>query len=79
MSEELKTKNKLVGLKQSIPAIEQGKAIKAFLAKDTEVHIRNKILTKCLENAVPVEYAESMRSLGEACGIDVGAAVAVLL
>ena len=79
MLDELKTKNKYVGLKQSTSAIEQGIAVKAFLAKDTEVSIRNKILAKCLENAVPIEYAESMKSLGETCGIDVGAAVVVLL
>jgi len=79
MINELNTNNKYIGLKQSMGAIEQGTAAKAFLAKDTQPHIRNKIIASCLENGVPVEYAETMRGLGEACGIDVGAAVVVLL
>ncbi len=78
MLNELKQSEKTVGLKQSLRLIESGNAQKAFLAKDCSPNIFDEIGHFCKKYRIPVEYAETMTELGRACGIDVGAAVAVL-
>jgi len=78
MIEELRCNDKIVGLKQTIRAIEGGHAKKAFLSKDCAPHIFNEIEHNCNKYKVPVEYVDTMSELGKVCGIDVGAAVAVI-
>lgn len=68
-----------VGIKQSSRAIAEGKAMKVYVAKDADVSIIEKILELATTHQVPVELVESMRILGKACKIDVGAATAVIL
>lgn len=68
-----------VGIKQSSRAITEGKAMKVYVAKDADVSIIEKILELATTHQVPVELVESMRILGKACKIDVGAATAVIL
>ena len=79
MLEELKTDNKIVGFKQSLRAVKDGAAKKAFVAMDADVHVTTPFVNACEANGVTVEYCESCRVLGDACGIEVGAAVAVLI
>ena len=79
MLEELKTDSKIVGFKQSLRAVKEGNAKKAFVAMDADVHVATPFVNACEEKGVAVEYCESCRVLGDACGIEVGAAVAVLL
>ncbi len=78
MVEELKTDKKIVGFKQSLKAVKAGDVLKAFVALDADVHVSTHFLLACEAQNVPVEHCESCKTLGEACGIDVGAAVAVL-
>ena len=78
MVEELKTDKKIVGFKQSLKAVKAGDAKKAFLALDADVHVSTPFLHACEAHKVPIEHCDSCKTLGEACGIDVGAAVAVL-
>lgn len=79
MINELKQSKKAVGLKQSLKAIESGNAEKAYLARDCAPHIFNEIEHNCIKHGVKVEYADTMSELGRVCGIDVGAAVAVMI
>jgi len=76
---EIENLNKTVGIKQSAKAIREGKAAKAYIAKDADFHIIDPFVCLCGENSVPVEYCDSCVILGRACGITVGAAVAVVL
>lgn len=77
---ELKKKNKLkVGTKQSTRAINDDKAETLFVAKGCEQHVVRSIVEAAKERNVQIVYVESMKKLGEACGIDVGAATAVIL
>lgn len=78
MLDELKTSGRLVGLKQSLRAIDEGLVKKAFVAKDAAPNIYNKIVIACSKNSIEIEYVDTMKELGGICGIDVGAAVAVL-
>ncbi len=79
MLEELKTDKKIVGFKQSLKAVKAQQATKAFVSMDADVHVATPFVHACEAQKVPVEYCESCKVLGEACGIDVGAAVAVIM
>ena len=71
--------NKTVGYKQSYKAVNGGKAKKAFIAIDAEEKLKQPFSACCTEKGVPYEMIPSMAELGKACGIEVGAAIAVLL
>jgi large subunit ribosomal protein L7A len=68
-----------IGTKQTKKAIEQGKAKEVFVASDADQNITNKIISMCHERNIAVVHVESMKKLGKACGIEVGAAAAAIL
>ena len=72
MLSELKTKSKVIGVKQSLKAVRAGEARCVYFAEDADPMLLDPIRELC-------GAAESMAVLGQACGIDVGAAVVVLL
>lgn len=67
---------RIVGMKQVLRALETESLLAVYLAGDAEAHIRERIESACRAHAVEIRPAPSMRELGEACGIDVGAACA---
>lgn len=69
----------LVGVKQTSRAISDGSALKVFVARDAEQHVTRRVLELAGEYRIEVVFIESMKELGKACKIDVGAATAVLL
>jgi large subunit ribosomal protein L7A len=79
MLEELKSSKKAVGLKQSIKAIENGTAKKLYIARDAEERVIRNIIKISNEKKILIVYIDSMKALGKACGINVGAAVACLI
>lgn len=79
MLTRLKTGHKVVGAKQSRRAISDGLAACAFLAADADPQLIDPLMELCQKNGVPIEEVPTMRTLGDACGISVGAAVAVAL
>ena len=79
MLEELKTGPIVVGLKQLRKALKDGTVRKVFLARNAEPRLVEPIEAQCHEMEIPCVWVETMAELGAACGIEVGAAVAVLL
>lgn len=79
MISKLKNSPKVVGIKQSCKAIRQGEATFVFLAENADPHLTDPIRQLCQTGGVPMEVVPTMKELGSACGISVGAAVAVLL
>ncbi len=73
------SKKKVIGTKQTLNVIVNGKAKKVYLASDVDQHIIDKIIQVSKENNVSIETVESKLKLGRACGIDVAAACAALL
>ncbi|WJH36407.1 ribosomal L7Ae/L30e/S12e/Gadd45 family protein [Paenibacillus aurantius] len=67
-----------VGTKQATRMVELGKASEMFVAKDADPRITTKIVNLCRKCGVKVTYVDSMKQLGKACGIEVGAAVAAV-
>ncbi|HHV07966.1 MAG TPA: 50S ribosomal protein L7Ae-like protein [Firmicutes bacterium] len=80
MLDELRTaRKKTVGTKQTLKAVQKGIARRVYVAKDAEPHVVNPVLTLCQESDIPCDYADSMKALGRACGIQVGAAAASII
>ena len=79
MLSELQSKRKVVGLKQSKKAVKEGIAEHAFVADDAENRITEPFRELCREQNVIITPVESMQELGEAAGVDVPTAVAVIL
>ncbi len=71
--------NKVVGVKQSTKAVECGEAKRAYIAQEASPAVTEPFLKLCEEKGVPYEMVDTMKNLGKACGISVGASVAVLL
>ncbi|MBF8983478.1 ribosomal L7Ae/L30e/S12e/Gadd45 family protein [Lutibacter sp. B2] len=80
MLEELKNNQKLIiGTKQSLRVIKEDRAQTLFIAKDAEKHVTRNVEEIAKNHQVQIVYAESMKKLGKACGISVGAATVVIL
>ena len=76
MLEELKTSQKVVGIKQTRRALDGGAVKTLFLARDADPALVEPLEAQARERGVAVCWADTMRALGAACGIAVGAAVA---
>jgi large subunit ribosomal protein L7A len=68
-----------IGTKQATRMVELGKASEVFVAKDADPRITIKMVTLCAKLGVTVTHVDSMKLLGKACGIDVGAAVVAIV
>ena len=72
-------KRLVVGAKQLRKALRSGIARTVFLAEDADPAITSPIEAMCQENMVSCAWIPTMRELGAACGIDVGAAAAAAI
>lgn len=79
MLTEFASAKPVVGIKQSRKAVLDGLAKSAYVARNADPGITGPFARLCEDNGVEVVYVDSMEELGRACGINVGAAVAVLL
>lgn len=79
MYDELKNAaNRVVGLKQVLRELQSQKVECVYLAEDAEERIKNRVKRAAGLN-IGIIAVPSMSSLGEACGIAVGAACAAIL
>lgn len=69
----------VVGRKQTLRMIEQGRVSQIFVAKDADFYVTRHVIDAAASDDIPVKYVESMKQLGHMCGIDIGAAVAGLM
>ena len=79
MQTQLEDNAKVVGAKQTRRALKDGRAVRIFLARDADPALTEPIEAMSRECRVDVEWIASMKDLGQACGIAVGAAVAAIL
>lgn len=76
----LKTsKKRIIGLKQTIKAIKEDRVSKVYVAKDADDHIKNSVIKESNGKDIELIYVDTMKKLGEACGIEVKASTASLL
>lgn len=79
MLTELSAQSKVVGAKQVRRAVEAGRALRVYLAEDADLRVTEPIAALCNRKGVETESGCSMKELGKACGISVGAAVAATI
>lgn len=72
-------KARTVGTKQTKKAIEQGKVLEVYVAKDADQHVTEGLIAMCQDRNITIRYVDSMKDLGKACGIQVGAATVGIL
>ncbi len=77
--DSLKESDHVIGMKQVQKAVKRGSAAQVFLAEDADAWITSPIQKLCEEHEIPVMMAGTMKDLGKACGIEVGAAAAAVL
>jgi large subunit ribosomal protein L7A len=68
----------IVGTKQTVRAIKSEVISEVVVAIDADPRLTSKIVLLANEANIPVTYVDSMKKLGKACGIKVGAAVVAI-
>lgn len=76
MLEKLKNSEKVVGTRRLVRAILAGEISEAYIAQDADLFIVRQVKDACNKAGVRIVEAESMKKLGEACGVDVKTASA---
>ena len=68
----------VVGIKQSLKAIENGEAKKVYIAKDADASLTEKVKVLCEKKSISAVYVDTMSELGNMFDVSVGASVAVI-
>lgn len=76
---QLESQSILVGVKQTTRSISDGHALKVYVARNAEQHVIRRVIELADIHSVEIEYIDTMKELGYACNIDVGAATAVII
>lgn len=79
MLENLQHEKKTVGIKQTAKALKHDHAKTLYIAEDADHNLVQQLIDLAKNKNVEVIKIDSMRKLGKACGIDVGAAAAAAL
>ena len=79
MLTQLTASEKVVGAKQVKRALKDGRAKKLFWAENADPRVLQPLIQEAVRSGVPLQQISTMKELGEACGIAVGAAVAAQL
>ncbi|MGI5901625.1 MAG: ribosomal L7Ae/L30e/S12e/Gadd45 family protein [Desulfitobacteriia bacterium] len=69
----------VVGLKQTLRALENDEVQRIYFAKDADALLIKPVLELANSKQVEIYEVQSMSELGRACGIKVGASVAAIL
>jgi large subunit ribosomal protein L7A len=72
-------RKRIIGTNQTTKALQQLSVKTVFVAKDAESRVVNPVISLAREKGVPIEWVDTMKELGKACGIEVGAATAAIL
>ena len=70
---------KVIGLKQTTKHIKSGQGKCLYVAKNAETKLTSPIIELAKRNLLEVTYVDTIKELGILCGIEVGAAVALVL
>lgn len=80
MEQELQNvARRVVGTKQVLRALGDGRAAHVFLGKDADGFIYHRVNALCEEKRVPVTVVDSMAELGKLCSVSVKTAAAAVL
>ena len=69
----------VVGAKQFKKAMRDDRVFQVYLAKNADPALTEPIAVQCEASGIQFPWVKTMHELGQACGIEVGAAVATVL
>lgn len=72
-------KKRTIGANQTTKVIQQSAVQCVYVAKDAEARVTHPIVALAEDKGIPVEWVDTMKQLGKACGIEVGAATAAIV
>jgi large subunit ribosomal protein L7A len=70
---------RVVGIKQTLRALEKDNAKVLYVAKDAQKQITLRSIEIAQSKNVPIVYIDTMEELGKACDVEVKAATAALI
>ena len=76
MLEKLRNADKVVGTRRLLRAIQAGEIAEAYVGRDADLFILRQVRQVCNEAGVRMVEVDSMKMLGEACGVEVRTAAA---
>ena len=76
---DLRGQRLVVGTKQLKKALTKGRAKRVYLAQNADPAITDPIAELCRQHSIMPIWVSSMTDLGQACGIEVGAAAAAVV
>jgi len=68
----------IIGMKQTLKAMKNGLVSEVYIASDADPAISHKITDQAERQGIPTVNVDSMKKLGAACGIDVGASTVAI-
>ncbi|MTT32774.1 50S ribosomal protein L7ae-like protein [Terrilactibacillus sp. BCM23-1] len=68
----------IIGTKQALKALKDNQIKEVVIAEDADYRVINKVIELAKQLNVPIHVVDSMKKLGKACGIDVGAAAVAI-
>lgn len=74
----IQAKSVIIGTKQTIRALKNHMIQEVIIAEDADPFLTARVVETAIEFKVPITYVDSMKMLGKACGIDVGAATVAI-
>ncbi|WP_066072286.1 50S ribosomal protein L7ae-like protein [Neobacillus soli] len=75
----LQAQRVIIGTKQTVKALREGKVQELIVAGDAEAKVTAKVVDVAKEFNVPILKVDSMKKLGKACGIEVGASTVAII
>lgn len=69
----------VIGTKQAAKALKQGIVKDVVVALDVDPNVTAKLISQAGELNIPVLQVDSMKKLGKACGIEVGASAVAII
>ncbi|GKX28463.1 50S ribosomal protein L7ae [Vallitalea longa] len=75
----LKTNSKVIGMKQTLKALENQDVKVLYVAKDAQSKVTIKAIELAKSQQIPVVYINTMVELGSVCDVEVKTATAALI
>ncbi|QIZ06040.1 50S ribosomal protein L7ae-like protein [Priestia megaterium] len=69
----------VIGTKQTVKALKDGNVRELIIANDADAKVTAVVVKEALDINVPILYVDSMKKLGKACGIEVGASTVAII
>jgi large subunit ribosomal protein L7A len=69
----------IVGTKRSVKALVNNEVKVVVIAEDADFRITQKVIQSAEQLHIPLTKVSSMKKLGKACGIEVGAAAVAII